>query len=133
MKNIKTYNGNSIGFLFSWAHLRIQLSLHLDNPRGAHRLKIRKPKEKSAPVKIIEYRMASILICPTPKTKYLNDSMTADIGLARIIHSYFSGTMDSGKMTGDAYISNRTPKPIRKRISRYFEVIAENKRPNPSP
>ena len=41
--------------------------------------------------------------------------------------------MDSGKMTGDAYISNRTPKPIRKRISRYFEVMAENKSPNPSP
>jgi len=77
--------------------------------------------------------MALELICPTPRNMYLNDSITADIGFARIIHLYFSGTMESGNMTGDAYISNRTPKPIKKRISRYFEVIAENKSPNPSP
>ena len=41
--------------------------------------------------------------------------------------------MESGKITGDAYMSKRTPKLIRKRKSRYFEVIAENKSPNPSP
>ena len=53
----------------------------------------------------VEYRMALELICPTPRNMYLNDSITADIGFARIIHLYFSGTMESGNMTGDAYIT----------------------------
>ena len=81
----------------------------------------------------MEYIMASKLICPTPKTMYLNDSITADIGLTRMIHLYLSGIIESGKITGEAYISNWTPKLMRNRKSLYFVVNAENNKPNPSP
>jgi hypothetical protein len=96
-------------------------------------LNIKKPRKNIPPVKINEYRVELKLICPTPKTIYLNDSTIADIGFARMIHLYFSGTMESGKMTGEAYMSSWTPKPIRKRTSLYLEVMAEIKSPKPRP
>jgi hypothetical protein len=70
---------------------------------------------------------------PIPKKTYLKDSIIADIGFPRIIHLYFSGIIERGKITVEAYIINRTPNPIRNRKSLYFAVEAENNSPNPNP
>ena len=88
---------------------------------------------KSIIEKVIVYAIAARLICPIPNTIYLKDSMIDVIGFNKMAHLYFSGTMDNGKITGEAYINKRTIKLMINRISLYFEVMAENNRPKPSP
>ena len=55
------------------------------------------------------------------------------MGLARIIGKYFSGTIDKGKITGDAYMSKRIPTLIRYLKSLYLTVSEDRINPKPNP
>jgi hypothetical protein len=62
-----------------------------------------------------------------------NASITDVIGLARRMGKYSSGTIDKGKITGDAYMSSRTPKLIRYLKSLYLTVREDKTKPKPNP
>tara|TARA_B100000315_G_C14030001_1_gene342778 strand:+ start:229 stop:459 length:231 start_codon:yes stop_codon:yes gene_type:complete len=55
------------------------------------------------------------------------------MGFAIIISTYLFGTMEMGKIIGDAYMSKRIPKLIRYFKSLYFTVRAEKNKPKPNP
>lgn len=71
--------------------------------------------------------------CPAPKNMYLKVSMMCTKGFNNINSWYFSGTVDTGNITAEAYIKSCTIKVSRKVRSLYLAVSDVKRIPVPKP